>query len=92
MRTTKSPFSAADPGTPLSSEHAEQQMALEYLAEAWNMAEEDGVGCVSLAHASIFAALATLVRVHGETAAAEIIAALPERIEAGEYSLSRSLQ
>ena len=92
MRTTKSPFSAADPGTPLSSEHAEQQMALEYLAEAWNMAEEDGVGSVSLAHASIFAALATLVRLHGENATAEIIAALPERIEAGEYSLSRSLQ
>ncbi|AKR54541.1 hypothetical protein GCM10011321_22980 [Youhaiella tibetensis] len=92
MRTTKSPFSAADAGTPLSSDHAEQQMALEYLAEAWNMAEEDGISSVALAHASIFAALATLVRAHGETVAAEIIAALPERIEAGEYNLDRSLQ
>lgn len=92
MRPIKSPFSADDAGLPLTSEHAEQQMALEYLADAWNQAEDDGISSVALAHASIFAALATLVRAHGEAATAEIIAALPERIEAGEYNLDRSLQ
>ena len=92
MRTTKSPFSAADAGTPLSSDHAEQQMALEYLAEAWNNAEEDGLESAALAHASLFAALATFVRMHGDDATAEMIAQLPDRIRAGEYNLERVLQ
>ncbi len=70
----------------------ERQLALEYLAEAWNVAEEEGIRSEDLAHASLFAAVATLVRTHGELGAAEIIAALPARIRAGEYSLSRSLQ
>ncbi|MBZ0141816.1 MAG: hypothetical protein K8H87_18905, partial [Pseudorhodoplanes sp.] len=39
----------------------ERQLALEYLAEAWNTAEDDGVESLALAHASLFAAIATLV-------------------------------
>lgn len=70
----------------------ERQLALEYLAEAWNSAEEDGVESQALAHASLFAALATLVRAHGEEATADLVAALPDRIRAGEYNLERSLQ
>ena len=70
----------------------ERQIALEYLAEAWNMAEEDGVETQALAHASLFAALATLVRAHGEDATAALVAALPDRIRCGEYNLDRSLQ
>ena len=46
----------------------------------------------ALAHASLFAALATLVRTHGEEATAELVAGLPDRIRAGEYNLERSLQ
>ena len=46
----------------------------------------------ALAHASLFAALATLVRAHGEEATAELVAALPDRIRAGEYNLERQLQ
>ena len=70
----------------------ERQIALEYLAEAWNAAEEDGIETLALAHASLFAALATLVRAHGEEMTADLVAALPERIRAGEYNLNRSLQ
>lgn len=70
----------------------ERQIALEYLAEAWNAAEEDGVETQALAHASLFAALATLVRAHGEEMTADLVAALPERIRAGEYNLNRSVQ
>ena len=44
---------------------------------------------LALAHASLFAAIATLVRVHGEEAAAKVVAALPDRIRAGEYNLER---
>ena len=46
----------------------------------------------ALAHASLFAALATLVRSYGEDATADLVAALPDRIRAGEYNLERSLQ
>ena len=46
----------------------------------------------ALAHASLFAALTTLVDVYGEEAVAELIGALPDRIRSGEYNLERSLQ
>lgn len=81
------PFPAAQ-----SSDHEDQQLALEYLAEAWNDAESDGVPSCALAHASLFAALATLVRTYGDEATADLVAKLPERIRCGEYNLERSLQ
>ena len=67
----------------------ERQLALEYLAEAWNTAEDEGVESLALAHASLFAALATLVRAHGEDATARLIGALPDRILCGEYNIDR---
>ena len=74
------------------TEREERQVALEYIAEAWNEAEDDGVAALALAHASLFAAITSLVEHHGETAVAELISSLPERIQSGEYSLTRSLQ
>ena len=76
----------------LDFDREERQLALEYVAEAWNAAEDDGVETAALAHASLFAALTTLVNTHGEEAAAELVGALPERIRCGEYSLKRILQ
>lgn len=76
----------------LDRDQNERQLALEYLAEAWNTAEDEGVESVALAHASLFAALATLVRMHGDDAAASLIAMLPDRIRAGEYNLDRVVQ
>jgi hypothetical protein len=70
-------------------QHEARQIALEYLAEAWNTAEDDGVESLALAHASLFAALATMVRLHGEEATALMVDALPERIRGGEYNLER---
>jgi hypothetical protein len=67
----------------------ERQIALEYLAEAWNTAEDEGVESLALAHASLFAAIATLVRAHGEDATAAMVSALPDRIRGGEYNLER---
>lgn len=66
-----------------------RQLALEYLAEAWNTAEDDGVELIALAHASLFAALATLVKTHGEETTAMLVEALPDRIRSGEYDLER---
>ncbi len=71
---------------------AERQLALEYIAECWNDAEDDGVAEDALAHASLFAALAALVEQHGEVATAALIETLPDRIRAGDYNLHRSLQ
>jgi hypothetical protein len=67
----------------------ERQLALEYLAEAWNTAEDEGVESLALAHASLFAAIATLVKAHGEEATALLVAGLPDRIRGGEYNLER---
>lgn len=77
-------------GDTAKDEHREaRQLALEYLAEAWNTAEDDGVESLALAHASLFAAIATLVRAHGEEATALLVAGLPDRIRGGEYNLER---
>jgi hypothetical protein len=85
-------FSAAGAKASSSRDLEERQVALEYLAEAWNCAEDEGVETLALAHASLFAALATLVKRHGEEATAELVAGLPARIRSGEYNLERSLQ
>ena len=71
------------------AQREERQLALEYLAEAWNTAEDEGVESLALAHASLFAALATMVRIHGEEATALLVEALPDRIRGGEYALDR---
>ncbi|WDR04031.1 hypothetical protein PSQ19_08480 [Devosia algicola] len=77
---------------PLDQDQSERQLALEYLAEAWNTAEDEGVETLALAHASLFAALATFVKMHGDDATAALVEQLPDRIRAGEYNLDRVLQ
>lgn len=85
-------FQATSSAALFDRDREERQLALEYLAEAWNNAEDDGVETQALAHASLFAALATLVRDFGEEATAHLVETLPDRIRAGEYHLERSLQ
>lgn len=92
MTWSKPIFTILTADRPAATEQDERQIALEYLAEAWNSAEEDGVESQALAHASLFAALATLVRAHGDEAIADLVEGLPERIRAGEYNLDRTLQ
>lgn len=90
---SKKPNLSANIAPPIPpSDQEDQQAALEYLAEAWNHAESDGIPRDALAHASLFAALAMFVRLHGDDATATLISGLPERIRCGEYNLERSLQ
>ena len=89
MSTPKTIFSPASGLGPFDRSQSERQLALEYLAEAWNTAEDEGVESLALAHASLFAAIATLVRAHGEEATARMVGALPDRIRNGEYNLDR---
>lgn len=70
----------------------ERQVALEYLADAWNEATQDGVETEALAHAALFAALASLVQSHGEEAVADLATKLATQVRDGEYSLDRTLQ
>lgn len=92
MKVNKPIFADSEAETLLGFDQEERQLALEYVAEAWNAAEDDGVESDALAHASLFAALTTLVETHGEEAAANMVAELTDRIRCGEYSLNRSLQ
>ena len=94
MKSAKSLFEIApsDDDVFIQEDRAERELALEYIAEAWNGAEDDGVEQTALAHASLFAALTTLVRAYGEQATAELIARLPDRIRSGEYNLDSSIQ
>lgn len=92
MTASKSIFTPASGQAAFDLDQGERQLALEYLAEAWNQAEEDGVQSAALAHASLFAALATFVKMHGDEATADLIAMLPDRIRSGEYNLERVLQ
>lgn len=92
MSSAKSIFSQAADNLPLDAENEERQLALEYIAEAWNTAEDDGLESLSLAHASLFAALATFVSAHGDEAAAKMVNELPDRIRAGDYTLDKTIQ
>ena len=92
MTTTKTMFTPASGQPVFDRDQGERQLALEYLAEAWNVAEDDGVHSAALAHASLFAALATFVKMHGDEATADLMELLPDRIRSGEYNLERVLQ
>ncbi len=92
MTISKPLFPPAEGLGSMNRDDSERQLALEYLAEAWNTAEDDGVEDIALAHASLFAALATFVKLHGDEATAQLVALLPERIRMGEYNLERVLQ
>src|SRR5690349_20867270 len=65
MKFTKPQFADSEAEAAQDPNREERQLALEYLAEAWNTAEDDGIESYALAHASLFAALTSLVTSHG---------------------------
>jgi predicted YcjX-like family ATPase len=70
----------------------ERQLALQYLAEAWRNADVEGVEKEALAHAALFAAIATLVEQYGEEPIAKLLEKLPGQVELGEYTVDRTIQ
>jgi hypothetical protein len=70
----------------------QKQAALSYLSEAWAEARHDGVDGDCLAQASLFAALAELVKTYGEDAVAAFVEGLPGRVRNGEFSTSLAKQ
>ena len=69
-----------------------RKRALEYLAEAWRNAEDEEVETEALAHAALFASLATLVEQYGETAISELMKRIPDKVLQGEYTVDKTLQ
>ena len=92
MKLTKSLIAASALGLSTASDRADREAALEYVADAWNAAEEDGLMPEALSHASLFAAITAMVEQHGEELTADFFETLPDRIRSGDYNLGRSLQ
>src|SRR5215831_18436271 len=79
------PYSIAREPLP---DHEQKQAALGYLNEAWAEARHDGVDGDCLAQASLFTAMAELVRTYGEDAVATFVEGLSVRVRNGEFSVT----
>lgn len=66
----------------------QRRAAYTYVSEAFAEGRYDGIDGDCLAHAALFAAFVELVATYGEDAVAKFAERLPERIKAGEYSLT----
>lgn len=72
--------------------HEKRQAALEYQTEAWADGMADGIEPEIIADAAIALAIRETVRIHGEDAAEALLTSLRDRIHAGEFSPTRTLQ
>jgi len=66
----------------------QRRAAYSYVSEAFAEGRYDGIDGDCLAHAALFAAFVELVATYGEEAVAKFAERMPERIKAGEYSLT----
>lgn len=69
----------------------QKREAYERFSAVWQDALGAGIEPDVLAHVALFTALGDLVSTYGETAVAKFAERLPERIAAGEFSISRPL-
>jgi predicted YcjX-like family ATPase len=78
--------------TTSTSPSEQKQIALRYLLDAWEEAVYEGVDPDCLATAAIFAALSDMIATYGEEPVAAMCGRLPERVRAGEFTLSKTKQ
>jgi hypothetical protein len=83
-------YSARAPAGQPSAEA--KQAALRYILDAWQEAVYDGLDPDCVATAAIFAALSDMIATYGEDPVAAMCERLPERVRAGEFTLSRTKQ
>lgn len=69
-----------------------KHLALRYILEAWEEAVYDGLDPDCIATAAIFAALSDMIASYGEEPVAVMCGRLPERIRAGEFTVSKTKQ
>lgn len=72
--------------------HEKMQAALEHQNEAWADGMADGIEPEIIADAAIALAIRETIRLHGEGSAEAMLDSLRERMLAGEFSPTRSLQ
>ena len=77
------------PGAPSAEP---KYVALQYILEAWEEAVYDGIDPDCIATAAIFAALSDMIGSYGEEPVAKMTERLPERIRAGEFTISKTKQ
>lgn len=66
----------------------DRHAALTHLNDAWVEAVREGLDEDCLVQAALFTALRSLVATYGETASAEFVGRLAERVAAGEYTVA----
>jgi hypothetical protein len=66
--------------------------ALSLILAAWDEGTESGVSPEQMAYAALFTALTDLVALYGEDAVRKLTQGLDKRLEAGEFTLDRTLQ
>ncbi len=69
-----------------------KHLALRYILDAWEEAVYDGLDPDCIATAAIFAALSDMIASYGEDPVAMMCSRLPERIRAGEFTVSKTKQ
>ena len=72
--------------------HEKMQAAWESQTEAWAESRADGIEPEIIAEAAISFAMQETIRLHGEEGAEALIESLRERILAGEFSPTRTIQ
>lgn len=81
-----------DLGQPESDDlKSQKREAYQRLSAVWADALGAGIEPEVLAHVALFAALGDLISTYGETAVADFAERLPNRIAAGEFSISHSV-
>lgn len=83
-------FNARPVSAALASEA--KHVALRYILDAWEEAVYDGIDPDCLATAAIFAALSDMIATYSEEPVAVMCERLPERIRAGEFTVSQTKQ
>ena len=81
-----------DKASPVTLSGEEKHVALRYILDAWEEAVYDGIDPDCLATAAIFAALSDMIGTYGEEPVAVMCERLPQRIRAGEFTLSQTKQ
>ncbi len=69
--------------------NAHRHTALGYVSDAFAEALLDGVDGANFAYAALYTAFRELVGAFGEEAVAKFAEGLPERIRAGQFSISK---
>lgn len=71
------------------TEDEQKRHALNLMLDAWDAGLRAGVSAEALASAAIYAALTDMVEAHGEEPVAQMAAALPARLRAGEFTFKK---